>query len=166
MNDVNFGDLVGRMALSLVVVLGLVFGAYWLIKRRQNPCVSSGSRNGGPRRAMLAKVLVPGHAAGSSGARGASSAKRGLKIVGRVGLSRTSSVVAVQFAERVFMLGSSEQGPPTVLAELDLDAWTSATESGEELVPMLRPGGPTSPLAGRPRPTLIESMRKATARRV
>ena len=165
MNNVNFGDLVGRMAISLVVVLGLVLGAYWRIKRRQNPMSSSGLRGGNPRRGLLAKMIVPGRSVAASGSRSGAHAKRGLKIVGRVGLSRTSSVVAVQFAERVFMLGSSEQGPPTVLAELDLDAWTAATESGEEFVPMGRAGTLTSPLGGRQRPTLLEAMRKATTRR-
>ena len=47
-------------------------------------------------------------------------------------MGRTSSVVAVQFADRVFMLGTSEQGPPSVLAELDLDAWTRSTETPED----------------------------------
>ena len=36
MNDVHLGDLIVRMLISLVIVLGLILVAYAIIKRRRN----------------------------------------------------------------------------------------------------------------------------------
>jgi hypothetical protein len=158
MNDVNFGDLVGRMAISLIVVLALVFIAYRVIKRRQDPfsAATPRSTSGGraPRRPRSGRMMATGSAR-------AGSAKRGLRTVGRVALSRSSAVVAVQFADRVLLIGASEQGLPTVLAELDLPSWTAATEVSEELLPI----GRMSPDVGQRRPTMLDALREATARR-
>jgi flagellar biogenesis protein FliO len=161
MNDVNFGDLVGRMAISLAVVLGLMYIGYRLLKRRQN-----GPSPVRARRSPLAGMFGAGRSAGagrSSGQR-TGNAKRGLKVVARVGLSKTSSVIAVQFGERVFMLGASDQAPPKVLAEIDLPSWTSSIEEPEDSMPMTRVPVGAKPAAGR-RPSIIDALREMTARR-
>lgn len=154
----QFGDLIGRMVISLVVVLGIVLIAYKVIKRRQNRGFLSGNRSGG----LLARMATPSRSMGAAGGRGANT-KRGLRLVGRVGLSRTSAVVAVQFGERVFMVGASEQGQPTMLAETDLETWTAATETADEIVPPAR--RIVSAANTRPRSSLLEALREVTARR-
>jgi len=162
MNDVNFGDLVGRMAISLAVVLGLMYVGYRLLKRRQNGAAPRARRN------PLAGMFGAGRSAGSGGRSSGSrtlNTKRGLKVVARLGLSKTSSVIAVQFGERVFLLGASDQAPPKVLAEIDLPSWTAAIEENEESMPLVRvPVGPKN-APGR-RPSVIDALREMTARRV
>jgi flagellar biogenesis protein FliO len=167
MNDVGLGELLVRMVVSLLVVLGLVLGAYAILRRRQG-LPSGRELRGGRDRGAGRTSLIRSRSGGSTkgGLKGGN--KRGLKIVGRVGVGRTSSVIAVQFADRVFMLGTSEQGPPTVLAELDIDRWTEATETPEDLQPIVRAGGagtPGTPGAGDRRPSILDALREATTRR-
>ena len=136
-------------------LLGLVFVAYLVIRRRQGLAPSG---RGGPRRSNL--VLRSGHRASKS-----TGSRRGLRVLGRVGVGRSSQVIAVQFAETVFLLAASESSTPSVLAELDLATWTAATEVVEDV-----PGGlsPTSARPTRPgaRPVgLVEALRDATLRR-
>lgn len=157
MNGVGFGELIARMVISLIVVLGLLLGAYAFIKRRQGVSYS-------PRQAKGSRGRVV-RLGGSSSSSRQSGKTRGLKIVGRVGVSRTSTVVALQFAERVILLGTSEQGPPAVLAELDLDAWTAGNEVTDELVPMTRVPLGSAATAGRGKPSLLEALREVTSRR-
>jgi flagellar biogenesis protein FliO len=177
MNDVGFGDLVLRMLLSLVIVLAVVLGAYAFLRRRQGlggsvrrtslvPINGSGSRTAAIRTAIF----------GSRGAR-PNGTRRGLRVVGRVGIGRTTQVVAVQFAEKVYLLGASEQSAPTILAELEMAAWQAATEPPDD-------GGPTATSVGRDRgsarlsggdspagdapaqrPGLLQALRDATVRR-
>ena len=165
MSTVNFGDLVERMVISLVVVLGLVYMAYRVVKRRQGASFAPRRPSGRSRRTLASAVRGSAGAAPGASRRGAA-AKPGLKIVGRQGLSRSTTVVAVQFAERVFMVGTSEQAPPTVLAETDLATWTSSVEPDEELIPVTRAAVGAVMAPGRARPTLLESLREVTARRV
>jgi flagellar biogenesis protein FliO len=183
MTDVSFVDLVVRMVLSLAVVLGLMFGAYWILRRRQGFGPISSPR---PRRVPS---RLPGRSPGTlrlgaasfgSAARHAGH-RRGLRVVGRVGVGRTTQVVAVQFAERVFLLAASDQAAPAVLAELDLAEWLASTESAETngVEPTVHGAGPRSatgslsssmhrdmvdPTIARPQ-GLLESLREATARR-
>jgi hypothetical protein len=174
MTDVSFVDLVVRMVLSLAVVLGLMFGAYWILRRRQGFGPISSPR---PRRVPS---RLPGRSPGTlrlgaasfgSAARHAGH-RRGLRVVGRVGVGRTTQVVAVQFAD---------QAAPAVLAELDLAEWLASTESAETngVEPTVHGAGPRSatgslsssmhrdmvdPTIARPQ-GLLESLREATARR-
>lgn len=187
MTDVSFADLVVRMVLSLGIVLAIVLGAYAVIRRRQG----LGSRGGG---GFLRSSLMPRGARSQStkksrsirsasirsasilGGGGRSSkmpgARRGLRVVGRVGIGRTTQVVAVQFAEKVFLLGASEQSAPTILAELELEAWLEATEHPDDagsthLTPIRDLGG--QPLAGvaatGAAPSLLQVLKDATVRR-
>lgn len=164
MNDVGLGELLVRMVVSLVVVLGLVLGAYAILRRRQGMSSGGGEgllrRDRGARRTSLIRSK-----SGSATFKGGN--RRGLRIVGRVGVGRTSNVIAVQFADRVFMLGTSEQGPPTVLAELDLDSWTEATETPDDVQPISRAGGApgASGTSGDRRPGILDALREATTRR-
>ena len=162
MMNVKFGDLVERMAISLVVVLGLMYIAYKIIKRRQTgPPVRARRLPAGGLLGM-ARSATSGRSTRSR----ATNTKRGLKVVARVGVSKTSSVLAVQFGERVFMLGATEQAPPTVLAEIDLDAWTSSLDEGDSSLPTVRVPVAGNPPSGRPRPTsIIDALRERTARR-
>ncbi|MCU1368300.1 MAG: hypothetical protein JWN39_3939 [Ilumatobacteraceae bacterium] len=165
MSTVNFGDLVERMVISLIVVLGLVYVAYRIVKRRQGASFTTRRPVGRSRRGLVSAVRASAGTASSGSRRGAAT-KPGLKIVGRQGLSRSTTVVAVQFGERVFMVGTSEQAPPTVLAETDLSTWTSSVEPDEELIPVTRAAVSAGVTPGRARPTLLEALREVTARRV
>lgn len=176
MNDVGFGELVVRMLISLAIVLGMVLGAYALMRRRQGLAPA-------PRAGRVSRIALPGRAGRTPGAMRTSrtgSTRRGLRVLGRVGIGRTTQVVAIQFAEKVYMLGTSEQGAPAVLAELDLDAWLAATESpDDDLVgggPGVGPGtrlgagtGAPSRVAPAPRrPSgkgFLDQLREATTRR-
>ena len=181
MTDVSFVDLVVRMIVSLGVVLGLMFGAYWFMRRRQG----FGSMGPSPRRApaggasrSMRSTTSGMSGIGGFGARGAGGAsrnagnRRGLRVLGRVGVGRTTQVVAVQFAEKVYLLAASDQAAPAVLAELDLAAWLAATEADDTAAgvgaPIVREAIDPTALQTQhaPRPTgLLESLREATTRR-
>ncbi len=182
MTDVSFVDLVVRMLVSLLVVLGLMFGAYWIIRKRQgfgpigSPSPRRGAAGGGSTGLRgLVRQSAHGRRDGRGGLGGlaggnqrAAGNRRGLRVLGRVGVGRTTQVVAVQFAERVFLLAASDQAAPAVLAELDLAEWLAATDANE-------PGFGSSTTASvvrepidrtTARPSsLIESLREATTRR-
>lgn len=165
MNDVGVGELLLRMVISLAVVLAVVFAAYVLIRRRQG--AASAPRR--PRRVPGSGLVRTGGRAASGGA--SSGRRSGLRVLGRVGVGRTSSVVAVQFAERVFMIGASEQGAPAVLAELDLEDWYRSTQQPDDLVPTARRStasdavGDGSRPSSAARPGFIDALREATTRR-
>ena len=162
MINVKFGDLVERMAISLVVVLGLMYIAYKIIKRRQSGPPIRAQRMSTGGLLGIARSATSGRSTRSR----STNTKRGLKVVARVGVSKTSSVLAVQFGERVFMLGATEQAPPTVLAEIDLAAWTSSLDDDESSLPMVRVPVAGNPATGRPRPSsIIDALRERTARR-
>ncbi len=56
-------------------------------------------------------------------------AASGLRVLGRTGVARGSTVVAIQFADRVLLIGGNDQAAPTMLAEIDLEAWELATQA-------------------------------------
>lgn len=162
MNDVGLGELLLRMLISLAVVLAVVLAAYVIIRRRQG--VGAGTPRSG-RRGTAAGLLVRSRGTTTSPA----ARRAGLRVVGRVGVGRTSSVVAVQFADRVFMIGASEQAAPAVLAELELEEWQRATQQPEELTPVSRRSAGTGesdgPRTGEARPGFLDALREATTRR-
>ena len=144
MNEVGLGELFVRMVISLAVVLGIVLGAYAIIKRRRGVGAVSGAG-----RSIVART-----------GRVRSGGRNGLRVLGRTGVARTSSVVAIQFADRVLLIGGNDQAAPTLLAEIDLEGWERATQA------------PADPLAGGPSPTagsapsgLLDALRQATTRR-
>ncbi len=92
--------------------------------------------------------------------------RRGLRVLGRVGVGRTTQVVAVQFADKVFLLAASDQAAPSVLAELELDAWNAATEQHDDEVVTRVPVSRDTLDQAAARPSgLLESLREATTRR-
>jgi len=143
-NEVGLGELFVRMIISLAVVLGIVLGAYAIIKRRRGVGAVSGAG-----RSIVART-----------GRVRSGGRNGLRVLGRTGVARTSSVVAIQFADRVLLIGGNDQAAPTLLAEIDLEGWERATQA------------PPDPLTGGPAPTagsaptgLLDALRQATTRR-
>lgn len=161
MSDVGLGELIVRMVVSLGIVLAIVFGAYALLRHRPN-FGSGGGSSRSPRSSSGSSKGTKTSGGKTSGGK-PSSGKRGLKIVGRIGVSRTSSVIAVQFAERVFLVGASDHTSPAVLAELSLDDWETATEIPEEAIPLSTSSRSTS--GSGPRPSILDSLREATTRR-
>ena len=170
MTDVSFVDLVVRMIVSLGIVLGLMFGAYWFMRRRQGfgpmntPRLGrTAGRPGGSARRTGAFGALGAVTSRSSATRGPGN-RRGLRVLGRVGVGRTSQVVAVQFADKVLLMAAGDTSAPTVIAEMDYEAWQAATEVAEEelAVPIVREAIDPS----QPRPVgLIASLREATTRR-
>lgn len=181
MTDVSFIDLLVRMVVSLAIVLGLMFGAYVFLRRRQGfgPVARPGGPRpvrGGRRSARRAGGGIGG-LGGLGGAFGGASLtratssraagnRRGLRVLGRVGVGRTTQVVAVQFADKVFLLAASDQAAPSVLAELELDAWNAATEQHDDEVVTRVPVSRDTLDQAAARPSgLLESLREATTRR-
>ena len=131
MTDVSFTDLVLRMVVSLAVVLAIVLGAYAVMRRKQGFRSSFGSSFGASPLEGAPTVRQRSTKIARTSSSKVTGSKRGLRVVGRIGIGRTTQVVAVQFAEKVFLLGASEHTAPSILAELDLDAWLDATESDD-----------------------------------
>ena len=183
MNDVHLGDLIVRMLISLVIVLGLILVAYAIVKRRRNgPPMRIGNKPtlrsvlGGvakPKGATTGSLSAASTTVSSRRAPRSGSTKRGLQSVGRIGLSRTSSVVAVQFAERVYLLGTSEATSPNIIADVSLEEWEKSLEIPTEMVvgPSTGTGiggvakGAGIPVEGDGRAKLLDALREATTRR-
>jgi flagellar biogenesis protein FliO len=142
--EVGLGELFVRMLISLAVVLGIVLGAYMVIKRRR----------GGGSAPVAGRSLIPRAARPRTGGR------NGLRVLGRTGVARTSSVVAIQFADRVLLIGGNDQAAPTLLAEIDLDAWEAATQAPIDPIT-----GGSAPGAGTAPSGLLDALRQATTRR-
>lgn len=188
MNDVAFGELVVRMVVSLGVVLLLVLAAYLVVKRRVSggAIARLGSSFSGRRGARGER----GGASGGSQSHGRSrpgATRNALKVLGRAGAGRSSNVMAVQFADRVLLLGVSDGIAPVLLADVDVHTWdVAATTEGRDgdvrITPLPighehgsvedRGRTPRTPGAGEQSEAvsaslgLIEALREATARRV
>lgn len=145
MTDVGFGELIVRMLVSLAVVLGLVFGAYVVLRRRNGFVGSSRPFASGRNRARTAAP------------------RRGLSIVGRAALGRTSQVVAVQFADKIFLLGASDQASPTVITEMSIADWEAATD--DDLAGAVRAPSTSAGRGGAAPANLLDALREATVRR-
>jgi flagellar biogenesis protein FliO len=142
--EVGLGELFVRMIISLAVVLGIVLGAYVVIKRRRG-----GGSGSGVGRSMFTRT-----------GRVRTGGRNGLRVLGRTGVARTSSVVAIQFADRVLLIGGNDQAAPTLLAEIDLEGWERATQAPVDSII----GGPASGAVTAPS-GLLDALRQATTRR-
>jgi flagellar biogenesis protein FliO len=159
MTEVGFGELVVRMVVSLAIVLGLMFGGYVIMRRRQGLGGSSAPRASRSRNTGSSRRSA---SSSSSSNKGANGSRRGLRVLGRLGVGRTSQVIAVQFAEKVFLVGACDATAPQVLAEMDLAAWMLHVEADDEATVVreaIVPGAPGRPVS------LLDSLREATARR-
>jgi len=158
MTEVGFGELVVRMVVSLAIVLGLMFGGYVIMRRRQGLGGSSAPR-ASRRRSMGSSRSA---SSGASSSKSANGSRRGLRVLGRLGVGRTSQVIAVQFAEKVFLVGACDATAPQVLAEMDLAAWMLHVEADDEATVVREAIGPGAPVRSA---SLLDSLREATARR-
>lgn len=154
MNDVSLVALLARTLISLAVVLVIVAIAYRIAKRR-----ATGAPRGGTR-AASSSGLTGGLFSGRS-----RSAPAPVEVVGRVGLTRGTAAVAVRFGERIVLVSATDQGPSTVLAEMDGEEWDRITATPEVSSPILTSSAtPMTALSNPQRPSFVEALRQATSR--
>jgi len=136
MADVSMGELLVRSVISLAVVLGIVFGAYAVLRRRMN---GGGSFRPGTRLTSAMRALTtPGRfttpaASASAPARATRQNRNGLRVLGRATVGRSAQVTAVQFGDRVLLVAANDQGTPALLAEVDGREWEHLTAPTREL---------------------------------
>ena len=138
MADVSMGELLVRSVISLAVVLGIVFGAYAVLRRRMNGGGSfrPGTRLTGAMRALTTPGRSTTPAASTSASAPARSTRQnrnGLRVLGRATVGRSAQVTAVQFGDRVLLVGANDQGTPALLAEVDGREWEHLTAPTREL---------------------------------
>lgn len=153
MNDTSFAALLLRTVVALGVVLAIIAVAY-LVMRSRGPAAGRGPASGtvGRRR---------------TGRRRTTPAP--IEVVGRAGLTRTSSVVALRFGDRVVLVSATEQGPATVLAEMPAERWDELTVEREpiaavELDPTASVAHGIADLPSTSRPRFLDALREATTR--
>jgi flagellar biogenesis protein FliO len=111
-------ELFVRMLVSLGFTLALIAVCYVGVKRY----TSKGSTVGSSRKGRPHSTLVkPG--------RSSNSQQAGMTLLARTNLSRSTSLVAVQFGQNVFLVAGSETAPATVLAQAPLATWALAQET-------------------------------------
>lgn len=161
MGDTGIGALLVRTLLSLAVVLAIVGIGYVIAKRRAGRSATTRPRLslGSARRAR--RTVSP------------------LEVVGRVGLSRSSALVAVRFGDRVVLVTAGDGTPASVVTEMSAEQWdelqtvreaidpaalaamsgsASATRSASSAEPHLVSMSEVS------KPGFVEALRQATAR--
>lgn len=152
-------DLFVRMVTSLALVLAIVAMAYVVMRRRAGTTTGRASaRTGTPARGGRRSTAQPRGARHTGGRRGNRSA---VEVLGRVGLTRSSSAVALKFGDRVILVGASEQSQPAVLAEVDAATWELYQGDSEFAVPADVERDDLAPA----RPGFLDALREATVRR-
>jgi len=143
MGDADLLNLIVRTVVSLSVVLAVIGVAFAIARRR----AATGSVGRSSRRRAPAPAI---------------------EVVGRAGLARSASAVALRFGDRVVMVGVSDQAPTAVLAEIDAATWDDLHPAEETLVPTPVPFGANGTAVadpGAPRPSFFDALRDATTRR-
>ena len=171
MTDARFGSLVVRMLISLAIVFAFIGGGYVLMRRRQN---GGGSAPRLPRSPMRINARSHNTLGGvrsrqtrrtNAVAKGAGQ-RRALRVVGRITIGRSTQMVAVQFAEHVYLVAASEHGAPTVVTQVPLDEWHEATDEVESVIPiapeLVAIDGGAEQSAPR---NFVDALREATVRR-
>jgi flagellar biogenesis protein FliO len=130
-----------RMIVSLAIVLAIVGVAAFVMRRR-------GTVRGNRRPVGFGR-RQPRRRAG----------RPTIEVLGRVALTRSSSAVALRFADRVVLIGASDQAPAAVLADIAAGTWDSLLDDPEWAVPESAPDR----LPGE-RPTFLQALREATVR--
>jgi flagellar protein FliO/FliZ len=139
MADASLVGMLGRLAVSLAVVFGLMalLAAYLRRRGTGGLGISSGGANGSRRRTSV------------------------IDVVARQALGRTASVAVVRTAGRALVLGVTDS-KITVLAEADASALETGIESME-------PAGTPAPVgangAGTAWTTFVDALRERTLRR-
>jgi flagellar biogenesis protein FliO len=151
-------DLFVRMVTSLALVLAIVAAAYFVMRRRAGTARAASARSTGPARAARRPTNQPRGARHVGGRRGTPPA---VEVLGRVGLTRSSSAVALKFGDRVILVGASEQSQPAVLAEVDAATWELYEGGSEFTVPADVERDDLAPA----RPGFLDALREATVRR-
>ena len=144
MGDVSLAHLFGRLAISMVVVLGLLALAARFMKRRN------------------------GMGGGSTGA-GRRTTRTQIEIVARQQLSRGSSLTVVRTGDRVLVLGVTDTSV-TLLRDGEVPAELDAPLSEPTAAPSAEPRSPRTAITGTGRRTppwmsAVETMRERTVRR-
>ena len=164
MTDASFGSLVVRMLVSLAIVFAFIGGGYVILRRRQQGGRSSGGRS--TRVPRSSRTGLSARSTRSAQAPKGSGQRRALRIVGRVSIGRSTQLVAVQFADQVYLVAASEQGAPSVVAQLPLDDWMVATDEVESVIPITPELVAIDGGAERPAPRgFVDALREATVRR-
>lgn len=101
-------ELLIRVVFSLGLVLGLIWVSARVVRRRG----------------------VGGHRVAASRASGGR-AEVPFEVVARTGLTRTSMLTAVRFADQVVLVGCSDGQAPVVLAAVDASRWDTAAASDD-----------------------------------
>lgn len=151
--------LVLRASLSLGLILVIVAIAYTVAKRRASGLGTSAGlsirRFVGERRPRRSAPI---------------------EVVGRVGLTRNTSAVAIKFGDKVMLVSASEQAESSVLSEMSVDEWETHTAPDTDTGPDTtstrrhptrderRPARPRAHPAPTTRHNFLESLRQATAR--
>lgn len=168
MTDASFGDLLVRMVVSLAVVFGLIAVAYQVMRRRQG--------GGGTSRGIRAASTTIRRDGSKRRSSSSATSRRGVRVLSRVGINRTTQIVAVQVGDEVLLVAASEQGTPTVMKSMSVDAWEAANEIREERIPITAAAGSSghgapagaigATAADRPEPRgFLDALREATVRR-
>ncbi len=135
--------LIMRTTVSLAIVLAVIGAAYAVVRRR--------AAAGGPVFGSRRRAAAPA-----------------IEVVGRAGLARGATAVALRFGDRVVMVGVCENASTAVLADIDAALWDELHPVEDTLVPTTAFGrgpmaSPTQPGAARPR--FVDALRDATTRR-
>ncbi len=144
----GFFELLVRSVVSLAVVLAVIAIVFAVAKRRAN---------GGTMRAFTRR---PASKAASR------KAPATLETIARVGLSRGSAAVAVRFADQIVLLGVTEGSPVSVLQEMPAARWDELAEVDQVVTIPVAHDQVDRELAAMTRPSFVDALREATARRV
>lgn len=145
--------LVMRTAVSLGAVLFVVAIVFSIARRRAgraaSPSRRRSTRRGGPP---------------------------AIEVLGRAGLSRNASAVALRFGDRIVMVGVADEAPTALLCEVDAERWDELRSPPEgdgadetrvpTTVPAPVPFGQYGAESVEPsRPGFLQALRDATTRR-
>lgn len=152
MSDPDFGELIVRMVVSLAAILVVLAIAYTVLRRRPGMLGGVGgagrsARSGGTRRPRRQS-----RTSRDTGRTRAAATRPALRVLGRTGVGRSSTLVAVMFGDEVLLVGANDADAPTVLSRTTLEGWERAVEreaaAGERAVPL-----PIDPAHRRPSST-------------
>ena len=143
MGDVSLAHLFGRLAISMVVVLGLLALASRVIRRRSGM--------------------------GGTSASGRRTTRTQIEVVARQQLSRGSALAVVRTGDRVLVLGVTDTSV-TLLRDGEAPAEIPAPDTGQHAGPNAEPRSPRTAILGTGRRTppwmsAVETLRERTVRR-
>lgn len=152
MGDPDFGELIVRMVVSLAAILVVLAIAYAVLRRR--PGMLGAAAGAAGRSARTSRERRPRRNArggrDTGRARGAAT-RPALRVLGRTGVGRSSTLVAVMFGDEVLLIGANDADAPAVLSRTTLEGWERAVEreaaAGDRAVPL-----PVDPAHRRPSP--------------